>query len=329
MTSWITAISVARIADTIGPQVARTLGLELAAVRFEDRIAVSHAIEIWERAIAATGRDLPVRAARYASCDERSTVAFVGANQPTFAAGLVKLVQLYPTASNAYGWQLERSDTELRLVCAPAGPIEHLGWQAQLEHELVDIASVATRLTEGAARPRALWLQHAPPPIVTAQITDQIGICPEVARPRYELTWPIAVATAPLIGARPHVANELERPLAQLLAAEEARRSMSERVRRLIAGSPVPRRWSVTELAELLGVSRRSLERALAAEHTSVVRILDREHRAAALAWLADLSIDEVSQRLGYSEPRAFARAFKRWTGKSPSAVRAALRDCS
>ena len=33
-------------------------------------------------------------------------------------------------------------------------------------------------------------------------------------------------------------------------------------------------------------------------------------------------SIDELSARLGFSEPSAFRRAFKRWTGDTPSSYR-------
>ncbi|MCB0890112.1 MAG: helix-turn-helix domain-containing protein [Nocardioidaceae bacterium] len=33
-----------------------------------------------------------------------------------------------------------------------------------------------------------------------------------------------------------------------------------------------------------------------------------------------DESISEISTRLGFSEPSAFTRAFRRWTGSPPSA---------
>ncbi|MFC8143525.1 helix-turn-helix domain-containing protein [Streptomyces paradoxus] len=32
------------------------------------------------------------------------------------------------------------------------------------------------------------------------------------------------------------------------------------------------------------------------------------------------MSIEELSQRLGFSEPSAFHRAFRRWTGSAPRA---------
>jgi AraC-like DNA-binding protein len=325
MSAWITAISIARVGDTIGHAAARSLGIEPRSLRFEDRIALTRAIDVWERAIALTDRELPARAACYAAHDERSVVAYVAANQPTLGAGLAKLVQYYPTASNAYRWDLETSEREVVLVCAPVVPIERVGWQAQLELELIDIACTARQLTGCSAT--ALRFQHAPPADTLARICAQTGIVVELGWPRYEVVWPAMLAASPLANARPYFAEELERRLAVLLAAELERRSMTERVRRVLArGSPVGR-WTVPEIARKLAVSRRSLERALATEGTSVQRILDDEQLAVALACLDHVSVDEVALRLGYSDTRAFARAFKRWTGKSPSAVRATLRD--
>ncbi len=36
----------------------------------------------------------------------------------------------------------------------------------------------------------------------------------------------------------------------------------------------------------------------------------------------ADRSIDAIAASVGYSDPTAFSRAFKRWTGDSPRAYR-------
>src|SRR5213079_869494 len=72
------------------------------------------------------------------------------------------------------------------------------------------------------------------------------------------------------------------------------------------------------ELARALGMSRRSLDRALADEGTSAGALLEDERKQRALAWLPTMSVEQVAGRLGYSDARAFARAFKRWTGRPP-----------
>jgi len=43
-----------------------------------------------------------------------------------------------------------------------------------------------------------------------------------------------------------------------------------------------------------------------------------------ALSFLADkkVSVNETAYLVGFSEPAAFSRAFKRWTGQSPSTAR-------
>jgi AraC-like DNA-binding protein len=71
-----------------------------------------------------------------------------------------------------------------------------------------------------------------------------------------------------------------------------------------------------------LGVSRRTLSRRLAEEGTSFRHILDDVRREFACALLQDrsLSIADVAFFLEYSEPAAFNRSFRRWTGQTPRA---------
>jgi len=69
-----------------------------------------------------------------------------------------------------------------------------------------------------------------------------------------------------------------------------------------------------------LATSARSLQRKLAAAGTSFQELLDTTRRDAAARYLEDrtLSVGEVAYLLGYSEPAAFHRAFKRWNGITP-----------
>jgi AraC-like DNA-binding protein len=80
----------------------------------------------------------------------------------------------------------------------------------------------------------------------------------------------------------------------------------------------------IESVARELRTSARSLQRRLAAAGTSYQELLDSARREAATRYLEDrqLSIGGVAYLLGYSEPAAFHRAFKRWTGTTPQEFR-------
>lgn len=82
--------------------------------------------------------------------------------------------------------------------------------------------------------------------------------------------------------------------------------------------------FRVASVARALGCSRQTLYRRLKAEGTTFAQLLDDLRRRCALGLLrtGDLSVKQIAYRLGFSEPAAFSRAFKRWTGKTPRAMR-------
>ncbi len=78
-------------------------------------------------------------------------------------------------------------------------------------------------------------------------------------------------------------------------------------------------------IARELGMSEQTLRRKLNAEGTSYQQIKDnlRSDLAAKLLGNRNLTIAEVAHQLDFSEPRAFTRAFKQWTGLTPRVFRA------
>ena len=74
-----------------------------------------------------------------------------------------------------------------------------------------------------------------------------------------------------------------------------------------------------------LGIGPQVVRRRLAEEGTSYQKIKDSIRCDIAQSLLAtpELSIMDVADRTGFSEPAAFSRAFKKWTGKSPAQYRA------
>ncbi len=75
-----------------------------------------------------------------------------------------------------------------------------------------------------------------------------------------------------------------------------------------------------------MGLSRQTLFRKLKAEGTTFEKVLDELRHKLALDYLRGkkVSVNETAYLVGFSDPAAFSRAFKRWTGSSPRTARAA-----
>ncbi|WP_298450152.1 AraC family transcriptional regulator [uncultured Marinobacter sp.] len=97
--------------------------------------------------------------------------------------------------------------------------------------------------------------------------------------------------------------------------------SLRNRVRALLASKSLSNMPSLGDIAELLHMTPRSIGRKLQEEGTSLRLIKNSLRREYAIKLMSteNLSIADISERVGFSETASFCRAFKRWTGKSPS----------
>lgn len=77
---------------------------------------------------------------------------------------------------------------------------------------------------------------------------------------------------------------------------------------------------SIELVARKLGVSRQTVFRKLKDEGVTFERVLDELRHKMALSYLKTekMSVNQTAYLLGFSDPAAFSRAFKRWTGSSP-----------
>ena len=77
-------------------------------------------------------------------------------------------------------------------------------------------------------------------------------------------------------------------------------------------------------VAEALALSLRTLARRLADEGTTYGEVVDQLRKSLATQYLNDpgMSLGQIAWLLGYEGSTSFNHAFKRWTGRSPSADR-------
>lgn len=80
---------------------------------------------------------------------------------------------------------------------------------------------------------------------------------------------------------------------------------------------------NLNSTARELAMSVRDLQRKLNAGGTSYQNVLDKLRCELALDYLSqNIHLREIARLLGFSEPSAFLRAFKSWTGKTPREVK-------
>lgn len=138
-------------------------------------------------------------------------------------------------------------------------------------------------------------------------------------RPQSRMLFPKALLDAPLqmadaLASR-HAVEACERELATLGERSSVLASVRRQMLARRRGFP-----SLTELADVRGVSPRTLKRQLAAHGTSFQVLLDELRRDRALRLLEDeLPIERIAEQLGYADPSNFNRAFRRWMGVGPS----------
>ena len=111
---------------------------------------------------------------------------------------------------------------------------------------------------------------------------------------------------------------------ANLLVKYRNESSLSAQIRRRLRGLD-PAEWpEVDELARSLAMSGTTLQRRLRGEDLNYQRLKDELRRDIAIELLGKtgLAVAEVGAHVGFLEPSAFHRAFKKWTGVSPGVYR-------
>jgi AraC-like DNA-binding protein len=166
----------------------------------------------------------------------------------------------------------------------------------------------------------------AGPPVVSRREYEaQLGCAVELESEGTAVRLPDGALEQVVPQRYPGLRATVEREMARLLELARASGDPLAEVRREVTTllGPVPP--TIDAVAARLGLSRRQLQRRLAQHETSFTRVVEESRRSLAELYVDEgrLGVAEIAYLLGYSEPSAFSRAFKRWTGSSPDHRRA------
>src|SRR6476620_4420080 len=130
------------------------------------------------------------------------------------------------------------------------------------------------------------------------------------------------VAKMQLPRTSPYVTSVLRDHAEELLQKIESERSTRDRVENVLTAGLKDGNADVACVARKLGLSRQTLFRKLRDEGVTFQGVLAELRCSLAKHYLNDqkVSVKETAYLLGFSDPTAFSRAFKRWTGQAPAA---------
>lgn len=168
-----------------------------------------------------------------------------------------------------------------------------------------------------------LCFEHQPDRDLRA-LAHHLGRTPRFGQDENRITFSARVLSHPLRHQATGDAVASARRLDQALTEQRRQTPVSQRVHALILTQMERGLVNQAHLAAQLGMSERSLRRALAAEGQPFHTILEECRRAHGFALLvrSDRLFGEIALLLGYSDQTAFSRAFSRWYGASPRELR-------
>ncbi len=141
---------------------------------------------------------------------------------------------------------------------------------------------------------------------------------------RNRLEFDSIILDYPVVDCDPALNAVLTRHADQLLIKLPECQHLIEQVRTQVAACLRHGEPSIEHVANGLHMTPRTLQRRLKESNTSYKQLLDTMRKALAERYLreSNFGVSEVAYLLGYSEPSAFHRAFRRWYGESPARFR-------
>lgn len=283
------------------------------------RLEVAQMSEIWRKVYERTDATIGLEAAVVLPIGAYGVLDYLLLASSTLGDVFTILERFYPLVNSGATISIEihRDSISIELHNPPETPPEHLRRSAEYTFAvLLERFRLATE--KRRLNPLGIDFAHASPPDVsfyqrifqTDSRFNQTSNRLVFDRDLLELSLP--QADAGLAEMLTHYADEL-------LLKIPTKGDLIENVRqvlrfRLRRGGNV----NLNSAAKDLAMSARDLQRKLHSSGTSYQDVLDVLRCESALEYLAQgVGSSEISRLLGFSESSAFARAFKKWTGKT------------
>jgi AraC-like DNA-binding protein len=309
-------------------QLHRVTGLSPLQTDEAVRVSMHGYFGLWAEIIRATQNPgLPIELASTIAIEDFQLLGFLMMTSASGDEAIASLCRYLPLLTEGGEWSFESSDGAHVARCRRIVDAGELEERVANEFAVAQYVRVLRQVRRTELSPVSVTFKHRAPSCTKAH--SEFFRCPiEWCAPVDSVSFdPRALQFTPPL-ANPSLHAFLRAQADEILALRGAPSSVAEQIREAIAvelpSGPPP----LSRVARRLAMSERSLRRTLQREQQSFRQIVDvvRKARAIELLRSGQVSIGEVSARLGFSDPSAFSRAFKRWCGRSPQSFRPACR---
>lgn len=185
------------------------------------------------------------------------------------------------------------------------------------ESEISFITNILRKATKEYIVPVSAQTQMV---LTDTYLSDYIGIRPTVGA-QNSVTFSIDDLKKPFISFDEGMWNYFEPEMNRRLADLDVDDSVSARVRAALSELLPTGACTIDEVANELGVTRRTLQRKLSDENTTFQKQLNSTRETLARHYInnTDMTTNDIAFLLGYAEINSFLRAFTVWTGMSIS----------
>jgi AraC-like DNA-binding protein len=313
-------------------QVARTMGLDPepllrgtnldAAVppKAEDHIDADRYFPVWRAAVERTDAAFPLRIAATFQLEDHEIFGFLAMSCATLGEAYERTAAVRALYCVGARWEVQEHADATHMIWYPwPGSTSDAGYRAAQDFAVADMADAVKRLGKSGPRPTAVKLAHRAP-ADSAPFAAYFGVEPQFDAPLYELVYPPGLIGMPISSFNSRLRDYFDEECKRLVEKLGASTSLTTQVRKLLIAAMDGGDTSIETIAKRLGVSSRSLQRKLSDEDTKYADLLDEVRQELAKRYLArgTISASEVAYLIGFTEPPAFFKAFKRWTGMTP-----------
>ncbi|WP_439135507.1 AraC family transcriptional regulator ligand-binding domain-containing protein [Pseudomaricurvus sp.] len=289
----------------------------------ENRIPFFKQEHFWQLANQISGDDgFPLAFAEHTQPASFSVAGYIVMNSRTIGEAMDAMVTYQRSAGEGGSFALQRDDENLNIQYLPVNPDSPIS-------PIRSCALIAANLVLGrwlvgsAYTPTHVSLCLPEPE--HKQRFDDFFQCPVSYQQSSDfMLFPRELENTAIPHASHEILDLMKQRAEKIINAATHKAPVTAQVSKLIAESLLGQEPDKARIAEKLGVSQRTLQRKLAKEKSSYQEVLDKTRHQLALDYLQQpkLTITDTAYLLGFTEPSAFYRAFKKWHGMTPGQYR-------